>query len=388
VKILLLCALISGGGMLFGAEGPLRPPAPIDVSGFHDSAHHWRFIRDDSRFIQALPDQPSYSPEQVREIASNILLFQRENGGWPKDYDMTAVLTEEQKAAVVATRGQTDTSYDNGNLHSQVSYLAHAYAEGREEAWREACQRGFDFLLATQYANGGFPQRFPNPKDFHAHITFNDYVMTGILNVLEDAADGEPHFAWLDEGRRGQATDAVRRGLECILHCQIVVNGKHTGWCQQHDETTFEARPGRSFELASICPQDTTEVVRFLMRQRSPSAEVRVAVTDGVEWLKSAQLHGVRLEKVTAPKEEFQRYTSDFDKVVVADPQAPPLWARHYEIETNRPVFASRDGVKKYAFAEIERERRTGTPWYGNWPQKLIEEQYPAWQRKWAAGGQ
>ena len=78
--------------------------------------------------MQPLPDQPSYAPEQVREIAGNILLFQRENGGWPKDYDMAAILTADQEAAVRATRSKADTSYDNGNLHSQVDYLARAYA--------------------------------------------------------------------------------------------------------------------------------------------------------------------------------------------------------------------------------------------------------------------
>jgi PelA/Pel-15E family pectate lyase len=68
--------------------------------------------------------------------------------------------------------------------------------------------------------------------------------------------------------------------------------------------------------------------------------------------------------------------------VVVADSKAPVLWARHYEIDTNRPIFAGRDGVKKYALAEIERERRTGTAWYGNWPQKLIQREYPAWRKQ------
>ena len=104
-------------------------PGAIDVSGFRDSAHHWREIRDESRFIKAEPNQPSYAPAQVREIVTNLLLFQRDNGGWPKDYDMTAILTEAQKTAVLATRSHTDTSYDNGNLHSQVAYLARAYAQ-------------------------------------------------------------------------------------------------------------------------------------------------------------------------------------------------------------------------------------------------------------------
>ena len=361
-------------------HAPLEPGA-IDISGFHDSAHHWREIRDEGRFIKVEPNQPSYAPTQVREIAANILLFQRANGGWPKDYDMTAILTDAQKAKVLATHNDSDTSFDNGNLHSQVAYLARAFALHGEPAWREACVRGLDFILSAQYPNGGFPQRFPKPKDFHAHITFNDYVMIGCLHVLKDATEGEPVFGWLDAGPREKARDAVKRGIECILKCQIRVDGQLTGWCQQHDEKTYEARPGRTFELASICPQDTTEIVRFLMREKMPSAEILRATDAAVAWLKRAQLSGVRVDKVKAKQEEFQRHTADFDKVVVQDASAPPLWARHYEIGSNRPVFAGRDAVRKYAFAEIERERRTGTPWFGTWPQELIERDYPKWRQ-------
>ena len=354
----------------------------IDIAGFHDSAHHWREIRDEGRFIKVEPGQASYAPVQVREIAANILLFQRDNGGWPKDYDMTAVLTGAQAAKVRETRSHEDTSFDNGNLHSQVAYLARAFTMLGEPSWRAACERGLDFILAAQYPNGGWPQRFPKPKDFHAHITFNDFVMIGCLHVLKDAADGEPHFAWLDSVRREKARDAVRRGVECILKCQIRTDGKLTGWCQQHDEKTYEPRPGRTFELASICPQDTTEILRLLMRVEKPGPEIAQSVVAAVVWLKKVRLAGVRVDKVKAAKEEFIRHTADFDKVVVQDAAAPPLWARHCEIGTDRPVFAGRDAVKKYALAEIERERRTGTPWYGNWPEKLIEKEYPTWREK------
>jgi PelA/Pel-15E family pectate lyase len=362
-----------------GAKPGQAAAKAIDTSGFRSSAHHWRNIRDSSRFIPALPDQPVYAPTQVRGIVANILLFQRENGGWPKDYDMLAVLTENQKAAVEATRKRSDASFDNGNLHSQVDYLARAYAVYGETEWREACLRGFDFMLHAQYSNGGFPQRYPKPKDYHAHITLNDGVMIGILNVLKDAADGQPHFAWLDAERRDRAREAVQRGVECLLKCQIRGDGQPTGWCQQHDETTFEARPARAFELASICPQDTTEVVRFLMRWEQPSPEVVRAVEAAVNWMREVKLTGLRLEKVNAPREEFLRHTADFDVVLRPDAQAKPLWARHYEIGTNRPIFAGRDGVKKYALAEIERERRTGTPWYGTWPQKLLDKDFSKW---------
>ena len=345
----------------------------IDVTPFRSCISHWRDLRDESRFIKVETGQPSYRPEQVRAIVENILLFQRQNGGWPKDYDMTAILTPEQRAKVVATRANNDTSYDNGNIHSQVAYLARAVSQLDEPDWRKACLKGFDFILRSQYPNGGFPQRFPNPSGFHAHITFNDGVMMGTMNLLDDAARGAQHFAWLDEDRRAKARQAVARGIDCVLRCQIRVKGNRTGWCQQHDEVTFEPRSARTFELASICPQETTEIVGFLLRQPAPSKEMVEAVESAIAWLKAVRIEGIRVEKIKSTQESFLRHDTDIDVVIVKDAKAKAIWARHYDLETNQPIFAGRDGIKKFELSAIERERRTGTAWYGYWPQTLID---------------
>jgi PelA/Pel-15E family pectate lyase len=205
--------------------------------------------------------------------------------------------------------------------------------------------------------------------------------MIGALQVLKDAAEHADYFQWLDNARRQQASKGVERGIDCILRCQIRVDGQLTGWCQQHDEVSFEARPARTFELASICPQETAQIARFLMSQPLPSTEVKQAVDAAVAWLRQTGIAGIRIEKVKSTPESFLRHDTDIDVVVVEDPAAELMWARHYEIGTNRPVFAGRDGIKKYALAEIERERRTGTPWYGSWPRKLIAEEYDNWKR-------
>jgi PelA/Pel-15E family pectate lyase len=358
----------------------IRKLPAIDTAGFRDSAHHWRRILDKNRVIQAAPDQPAYDTSQVREIAGNILLFQRENGGWPKDYDMLAILTNDQRQVLRQTHDRTDTSFDNHNIHSQVDYLARAYHRVGEERWRDACLRGLDFILAAQLPGGGFPQRYPNPKNFSAHITFNDGVMIGNLTILQDISDGLPHWDWIDTERRQKARSALDRGTECILSCQIRVDGRLTGWCQQHDPVTHAAASARTFELASICPQETTEIVRFLMRRDTTDPRIIKATDAAIAWLSQVRLKGIRVKRVPAPVEEFLRHTADFDVVVLQEADAPPIWARHYEIGTDRPIFAGRDGVKRYALGEIERERRTGTPWYGGWPRKLLEDDYPKWR--------
>ena len=63
-------------------------------------------------------------------------------------------------------------------------------------------------------------------------------------------------------------------------------------------------------------------------------------------------------------------------------PSAPPLWARFYEIETNRPIFTGRDGVVKYNYMEIEAERRNGYGYYTDEPNELLNKTYPKWQQK------
>lgn len=346
----------------------------IDASQFADGAHHWRRIRNTDRFIQPRKNHPSYSPDQVTEIVGNILLYQRKNGGWPKDYDMLAILNEGELEQVLETRGRNDTSFDNHATYPQIEYLAHAYLATQDSHLRLSVERGIDFMLDAQYSNGGIPHWFPRINDYHGHITFNDGVMMGVLVVIQDIARAKPHFAWVDMTRRERCADAVRRGVQCILKCQIKVNGTLTGWCQQHDRDTYEAMSARSFELASICPQETTQIVEFLRDVELQTDEIKSAIESAVAWLKKVELTGIRIDRVRAEHVDFERHSSDYDIVVVDDPHAPPIWARHYEIGTNRPIFASRDGIKKYRLVDIDRERRTGSVWYGGWPSRILVE--------------
>jgi hypothetical protein len=41
--------------------------------------------------------------------------------------------------------------------------------------------------------------------------------------------------------------------------------------------------------------------------------------------------------------------------------------------------------MRRCSLAEIDNERRVGYAWYGNWPQRLLTVDYPAWQARSAA---
>lgn len=57
--------------------------------------------------------------------------------------------------------------------------------------------------------------------------------------------------------------------------------------------------------------------------------------------------------------------------------------ARFYDLESNKPIFTGRDGVKRFNLAEIENERRVGYSWYNTRPAKILSSEYPAWVEKW-----
>ena len=112
-----------------------------------------------------------------------------------------------------------------------------------------------------------------------------------------------------------------------------------------------------------------------------PGPGVVAAVDGAVAWFEQVKIRGIKVED--RPDKERSK---GIYRVVVEDPSAPPIWARFYEIGTNKPIFADRDSVKKYSLAEIGDERRNGYKWYGYWPQNLLEKEYPAWKAKVSGG--
>ena len=113
------------------------------------------------------------------------------------------------------------------------------------------------------------------------------------------------------------------------------------------------------------------------MSLEKPSPDIIQAVESAVAWLEAAKLKGSKLVVVADPHSPKGK-----DARLVPDAAAPPLWARFCEIGTNLPIFCDRDGVAKHQLAEIGYERRNGYRWLGDWPQQLLQREYPEWRRK------
>ncbi|HEY0075670.1 MAG TPA: pectate lyase [Abditibacteriaceae bacterium] len=305
-----------------------------------------------------------FTTEEARQIAANVLSQQSPRGDWPKNGDTTRLYT--------GNPAQLQGTFDNGATVNELRFLAKMFEATKDAKYERAFLKGLDHILNAQYPSGGWPQTSPPGPNYPRHITFNDNTMLNLMQLLREVA--ELHlYSFVDKERRAKAQTAFDKGIECILQCQIKVNGNLTVWCAQHDEITFEPRAARAFELVSFSGFESVGLTRLLMSLDKPSHRVQQAVRAAMNWFEKSKLNGVKVEK-----REDENAEKGYDLFVVADPNASPLWARFYDIQTNQPIFVSRDGVPRTQLADISYERRTGYAWYGDWPAKL-EKEYQAW---------
>lgn len=331
--------------------------ASIIVAGFcatGRAALWWKNYRNQS--------DDWYRSTEGKRIADNILSWQSVHGSWPKNVNTAAGMFSGDVNDIEGT-------FDNGATTDEMRFMARVFNATHDKRYRQAFIKGLDHILKAQYPSGGWPQFYPPSKQYHRHITFNDDTMVRIMRLLQEIVASEV-CDFVDPIKRKAAKVSFERGIQCILKCQIRVNGKLTVWCAQHDEIDYHPRSARTYELISLSGEESVGILKLLMSLDNPSREVIVAVNAAVQWFESVKVSGIRLMRV------------DGERIAIEDPNAPVLWARFYEIETNRPFFCGRDGRKKYDYNEIEAERRDEYEWYGNWARDVVSD-YAKWKEKW-----
>ena len=314
-------------------------------------------------------------------LADSIVKYQMASGGWPKNQDW--LQGADQAAMAACQRTGVGSTIDNGATVNELKVLAKVLAEIKtvqpqlrphSKPYQNAFLRGINYLLAMQYGNGGWPQFWPRRADesYSSHITFNDNAMVNVMRLLKDVADQTPPYDQVKVPKRLRKAcgEAFRKGVQCILDCQIRdASGKPTVWCQQHDEVTLLPASARKYELAAYCGQgETVSILELLMDlyEEQPSDTLKYRITSAVDWLDSHAIHDMKLES-------FINEEGLPDRRFVPSAGAPPIWARYYDLEKAEPLFSDRSGLPLKDFNAISYERRNGYSWLGDSPRRVIE---------------
>lgn len=314
-----------------------------------------------------------FATEEARRIAENVLLYQQTTGGWPKNIYMPAELTEADRQKALEMKNDVNLStIDNNATTTEIEYLARMYQAVPDSKYKDAVVKGIRYLFEAQYENGGWPQFYPRSKGYYVHITYNDNAMIRVMNLLREVYEKKAPYTFLSKDVCRKAEESFNKGIECILKTQVRQNGKLTVWCAQHDRNTLAPCKARAYELPSLSGQESDNIVLLLMSLPNPSKEVVEAVEAAVEWFRVSKIEGLR-------KEYFTNSEGKKDYKMVACEECPVLWARFYDLDTNKPFFSDRDGIKKYDISEIGYERRNGYSWYNNDGEKVLKK-YAKWK--------
>ena len=303
-----------------------------------------------------------FATDSAQRMARAILSFQAPNGGWSKHVDFT--LHERapgESYFAESAEWEWISTIDNESTTEEIHFLARADSAVRDARYETAIGRAIDYLLDAQFPNGCFPQVYPLEGSYHDAATFNDNASINALRVLDEVATGK--YALATPRQIARSRSAVDAGIRCIVAAQIRVDGRLTGWGQQHDPLTLEPTSARSYELTSIAALETSFILDFLMSRSGPNDSTVRAVYAAVDWLRPLAMSGY----------------SYVDYKLMRREDAAPLWGRLYEIGTNRVIMANRDGVKLYDWDKLT-DRRSGYGWYTTKPAETLTA-FASWSK-------
>lgn len=282
--------------------------------------------------------------EAASAAADALVWGQLASGGW--DYLIDFDLQNSQRWYRRAEMGllspdeipkrRNSTTFDDNTTQSALRFLMTVQQLTNSPAQQQAIEYGLQGLLAAQYKNGAFPQRYEGkPRDFNsdplkraqlppsyphsfphqgygAFYTFNDNTIRHCILTLLDA---------YQRYGKGEFLEAAKRGGDFIILAQLPA--PQTAWAQQYDFDMFPAW-AREFEPPAVCSSESGGVVRTLVDLYLASGEEKYLqpIPAAINWFKRSQI-------------------------------APNQWARFYELGSNKPLYFTKDYQLVYSDGDL-----------------------------------
>ena len=267
-----------------------------------------------------------YYYRAAEQAAGALIAAQHPSGGWNYVADLAG---EESLQEWYGTIGRNawrleefqhyygNATFDDQTTAEAAKFILRLFAEKREPKYRAPLDRAIGFVLASQYSNGGWPQRYPlmggfskdgNP-DYTSFITFNDDVAAENIDFLIKC------YGLLGEKR---LLDSIRRGMDLFPAAQQ--EAPQAGWALQYTPD-MEPAGARTYEPKALATHVTAEVIDQLLRFYHFTGEVKflARIPEALEWLDAVRL----------PPE------------LSGDRGSYPTFV---EVGTNRPLFIHRKG--------------------------------------------
>lgn len=267
-----------------------------------------------------------YYYEAAAKAAAALVWGQSAEGGWNYMIDFAGDRSLKQWYNTIGKNGWRleefqhyygNDTYDDDVTSDAARFLLRLYLEKLDPKYKPPLDKAIAFILRSQYANGGWPQRYPLRYDFNkaghpdytSYYTFNDDVIWENVNFLIQCYQtlGEERFL-----------DPIHRGMNFYLLSQTGSGG----WAQQYD-LQLQPAGARTYEPPALLPRTTFTNAMLLLRFYGYTGDRKflARVPDAIQWLEKTRL--------PAAMTENGRYTH-------------PTFV---DVATNKPLFVHRKGA-------------------------------------------
>ena len=231
------------------------------------------------------------------EMAANALIWgQHPAGGWHYiiDFDMPGIRKWYDEVASKCWGWEEyyhyygNCSFDDMATYAPAKFLLDLYMTTYDPKYRAPLVKALDFILAAQYPNGAWPQRYPlmydyphgGHDDYTHYYTFNDGAIQNNIMLLFEA--------WEKLGNEAYR-DAAVRGMDFYIASQL--GEPQAGWAQQY---TMDMQPGwaRTYEPAAVSCNRTMSNINFLQRYFTMTGDRRYLepIPAAIAWIERSAL--------------------------------------------------------------------------------------------------
>ncbi|MDR2542704.1 MAG: Ig-like domain-containing protein [Treponema sp.] len=318
-----------------------------------------------------------YGGERSMHYANNLMVMQRNNGGWPRGtgqgaanvgtagsdhYPSQLNLSQASINYHLGKKNEIDSYFGRGITTFDIRYMMMMYEATKIPSYRDSYMRGLRAILNAQYPCGGWPYYVTDKTLYRGAITFSDEATTRLMELLTDILNG--NFRSVTNSTASDAINlstlqgSYNKGLQSILDLQVWSEEQQmlTAWAQaysvpghtDHWAQDFLNFPGstrsnkqptwqREFEPPAIGGDESTRLILFLMSIPNPSPDVQKAVHAAIAFFEYAAIRGFR--RNTNGPMEFG--AGNGNRVLVND-SSGVVWPRFIDINTFQPLFSDR----------------------------------------------
>ncbi|MFI1773594.1 pectate lyase [Thalassobellus citreus] len=288
----------------------------------------------------------TYYLKAAQKAAAAVIWGQSNEGGWNYVVDFAGDRSLKQWYNTIGKNGWRleefqhyygNSTFDDDVTSDATRFLLRMYLEELDPKYKPALDKAIEFVLKSQYPNGGWPQRYPLMYNYEKHgfpdyssfYTFNDDVIWENINLLIQCylVLGEERFL-----------DPIYRGMNFYKISQH----SSGAWGQQLN-MKMEVASARTYEPAAFLPGATSENTFLLMKfyELTGDRTFLEGVPKAINWL----------EKVTLPADKVDAHRTH------------PTFV---EIKSNKPIYVHRKGSNvKYGRYYVDYDDKNLLSHYG-----------------------